>query len=203
MKKKFSLILITVFTVTFALPTFAQDLPKEEKKVWKDKLKAFYNQYKKNVAGFKNFIEEKDAAEKQIPTLEAEVDRLNGDIRNQTPQIDNLRSENSTLAQEIRTLEAESGNGPPPNPGGIPSTGLAFTVQIGAYTKITGLNGGTSGQFHAVPDGSVTKYMIGVFTNYNEAQMMRDALRSMGAKDAFVVAYQDGNRVPITDDLKN
>ena len=200
MKKNFSLILIAVFAILFASSAFSQELSKEESKVWKDKLKAFYGQYKKDLAGFKKFIEDKDAAEAQIPKLEAEVNRLNDKQRQQADEIDDLRATNSFMEQQLKDLQAGADNsGGTPGPNGIPNTGVAFTVQIGAYTKISGVTGGNSGNFVAEGDGAVTKYMIGIFDNYDEAKEMRDSLRQMGAKDAFVVAYKDGNRVPVTE----
>ena len=184
MKKNISLVLIAIFAVMLSFPALSQELPKAEAKVWKDKLKAFYGQYKKDLAGFKKFIEDKDAAEAQIPKLEAEVNRLNDKQRQQADEIDDLRAENSLIEQQIKDLESIAANGGSgsPSPGGVPSAGVAFTVQLGSNSESVD-----------------TKYIIGIFDNYPQAQTMRDSLRKMGVKDAFVVAYKDGSRVPVTD----
>lgn len=41
------------------------------------------------------------------------------------------------------------------------------------------------------------KYTIGNYNTYNEARKMRDNIRTKKYKDAFVVAYENGNRIPV------
>jgi len=188
--------------LVLALPSIAQDeLPKEEEKAWKNRLKSFYKQYKKDLAGFKDYVETNEANAAKVGQLESEVSRLNEKSRAQTSELDNLRTENSNLQDQVLELQSKvnDGGSNTGGGGGIPQQGLVFTVQIGAYTTINGVDGGSSNNFNSEVEGDVTKYMIGIFDNYQAAEMMRNNLRKMGVKDAWVVAYQDGQRVPVSD----
>lgn len=185
MKKNFSLILIAVFTMLFTIPTFSQELPKEVEKEWKDKLKAFYNQYKKDLGGFKQFIEDKDAVEAQVPKLKSEVERLKSKYDKNQDEIANLNSEINLNEMRLKQLKEEGGNGSSGGSSGggagvVPTTGIAFTVELGS-------------------SDAGMKYIIGIFDNYPQAQTMRDSLRKMGVKDAFIIAYKDGTQVPVTE----
>ena len=57
---------------------------------------------------------------------------------------------------------------------------------------------------HAVKQqvGPVYKYRVGSSKSYAEACRMRDTLRRNGFPDAFVVAFEDGQRIPLEAALK-
>ena len=61
-----------------------------------------------------------------------------------------------------------------------------------------------SGVPHAVQQqvGAVHKYRVGSTDSYAEACRMRDTLRRNGFPDAFVVAFEDGQRIPLEAALK-
>jgi hypothetical protein len=88
-----------------------------------------------------------------------------------------------------------------------PSTakpGIVYKVQIGAFrnkdlTKYFNNNKNFSGD---VDSDGAKKYTLGEFVEYWEADNFKKYLREMGVKDAWVVAYKDGNRVPIKDALE-
>jgi cation transport regulator ChaC len=76
-------------------------------------------------------------------------------------------------------------------------------VQIGAYI------GKDLSQFVSSNDdmaqevaGNVQKYTLGTFTDYWQADKFKKHLRRMGVKDAWIVPYKDGSRVPMKDVLE-
>ena len=46
------------------------------------------------------------------------------------------------------------------------------------------------------------RYTLGEFRDYWEADKFKKYLREMGVKDAWIVPYKDGKRVPIKDVLE-
>ncbi len=79
---------------------------------------------------------------------------------------------------------------------------MKFTVQIGAYhfpknfryknvelkpVAITGF-----------PDG-ITRFTMGMYTTYHEAQLLRDEARRRGVKDAWVTGVYQGKRVVLSE----
>lgn len=77
--------------------------------------------------------------------------------------------------------------------------GLVFAVQVGAFrnpipqdhfTGFSPLRGDRVG------DG-ITRYSAGLFVQYDRADAAKNSIRQMGYSDAFVVAYLNGQRVPL------
>jgi len=77
-------------------------------------------------------------------------------------------------------------------------------VQIGAFknkdlAKYFENNKNFSGDVDA--DG-VKKYTLGYFNDYWEADNFKKYIREMGVKDAWIVAYKNGQRVNLRDVLE-
>lgn len=78
-------------------------------------------------------------------------------------------------------------------------TGVIFKVQIGAFRNripvehFTGLTPLTAEKL----DNGITRYTVGIFYDMPTAQMARAQVRSVGYDDAFIVAFLNGERIPI------
>ena len=81
--------------------------------------------------------------------------------------------------------------------------GLVYKVQIGAFKNpipqnlfkgITPIAGETTSQ-------GLTRYMAGVFVKYTTADFAKNQIRDFGYRDAFVVAFLNGKRIPINQAL--
>lgn len=79
--------------------------------------------------------------------------------------------------------------------------GLFFTVQVGVYSKpvpldklfnITPLNS-------ELTETAKVRYTTGIYLDSERARMRKDAAVGNGVKDAFVTAYLNGKRIPMTD----
>lgn len=77
--------------------------------------------------------------------------------------------------------------------------GLFFRVQVGAFAKP--INENVYSAFSPITmerlTGQLIKYMAGYFTEEAKATTARNQIRGLGFKDAFLVAYCDGVRIPI------
>jgi hypothetical protein len=76
-------------------------------------------------------------------------------------------------------------------------------VQIGAFLNKEDLVkfAGNNKNFNAETDNSVQKFTLGVFKDYWQADTFKKYLRQMGVKDAWIVCFKDGQRVPLKDVL--
>ncbi len=85
-------------------------------------------------------------------------------------------------------------------------TGIVFKVQLGAFTKDVPAEVvnqlldlvATNGLEHGKNDEGLTVYTTGNFTDMNSANELKASLVEKGIKDAFVTAYQHGNRISVT-----
>ena len=80
---------------------------------------------------------------------------------------------------------------------------LQFKVQIGAYRfpqnfKYPHLQNFGDADIRDYPDG-ITRFTMGVFTTLNEADALRQKIRSAGTDDAWVIPFYNGQRIFMED----
>lgn len=202
MKAKLSLLLLISFVL--GMNVVQAQLSKPEKKVWKTKAKA----YKKHPETLKAFTEEHDAfmsrvtsLNNQLKALQTKFSEKDERIEQLTEENENLRAELSSSKRKVQELMAQ----PRPVAQGDDVTGLVFKVQIGAFNEDKGLTEYAENQKNFAEDKTedpYTKYTLGVFRDYWEADKFKKYLRSMGVKQAWIVSYKDGTRIPIKDVLE-
>ena len=87
------------------------------------------------------------------------------------------------------------------------SSGVEYKVQIGAFRNAlpAALFAAFDPMWAQSLASGITRYMAGSFDGYDPAVVARDAIRSLGYSDAFVVRFVDGERVrasrPPVEDL--
>lgn len=170
---------------------------------------------KKNIV---NHIQKADGLNKDIKTLREEIKVLQQQVQSGIAQkptekkaIENLLVRDVVPITEVITIQTiETGisltgsEGTYSNDNPIPIKkevvkGLVFRVQIGAFSKPVPNN--TFKEFHPISGDPVRpgliRYVAGLFNTRSTAEQARDQIRNMGYRDAFVVAYCDGERVPV------
>lgn len=82
--------------------------------------------------------------------------------------------------------------------------GIVFKVQIGAFRKAVPEE--TFSDMTPVMgerlDNGLTRYTAGLFTTFDQAASAKDKVRGRGYRDAFVVAYRDGRRIPLGEAMR-
>ena len=207
--KLFNIVLCCVFAFMFILPeiSHAQDLSKKERKRIKKEAKQRAKQIKSmKPADYLKEKEEMQATREKASTLESQVNTLQSSVSSKETEVKKLQDEVRRLemqVQEARAAAEQTKN--------IPVTttdqydeGLVFRVQIGAYRNKDLEKYMTSDAMNEEKgDEGMAKYTLGNFRDYWEADKFKKYLREMGVKDAWIVPYQDGVRVPIKDVLEN
>lgn len=184
----------------------AQKLTKEEKaeeKAWAKKMKTL------KPLDYKRMVEEKGQLEQAALDAKSELERCNGTQSAKDEEILKLRATVDTLQSQVASAPAVVSTSKTAKQGksqtaSTAKPGLVFKVQIGSFrnkdlTKYFNNTKNFSGDVDA--DGA-KKYTLGEFTEYWEADNFKKYLREMGVKDAWVVSYKDGNRIPIKDALE-
>jgi hypothetical protein len=82
--------------------------------------------------------------------------------------------------------------------------GVVFKVQIGAFRSAPPDDafGDLSPVTGERLENGLTRYSAGLFTGFEGANAARDLVRERGYRDAFVVAYRDGVRIPLSEALR-
>ena len=82
--------------------------------------------------------------------------------------------------------------------------GIVFKVQIGAFRKpgpVEAFSDMTPVMGETVGNGLV-RYTAGLFTGFDGAASAKEQVRDRGYRDAFVVAYHDGKRIPLGEAMR-
>jgi hypothetical protein len=82
--------------------------------------------------------------------------------------------------------------------------GLIYKVQIGAFRNPISpeqFNGMSPITAETTPQG-FTRYTAGFFTSFTTADQVKNEIRELGYKDAFVVVFLNGKRISVADALK-
>jgi septal ring factor EnvC (AmiA/AmiB activator) len=169
---------------------------KAAEKEWAKKLKSL------KPLQYKALVEEKDKLQQQVNEATSQAAQCRDNMTA-------IQSENERLKREMEELNAkvvqstQTQNQVTATSGGV-VPGVIFKVQIGAFrNKDLSKYLNNSKNFSGDTDADGTrKYTLGAFTDYWEADNFKKYLREMGVKDAWVVAYKDGNRISIKEALE-
>jgi len=198
---------LLVFTLSLLIGFSAlAQLSKEEKKEWKTKYKA----YKKDLEGFKELVEENSTLKSQLSTAKRQLSNLQSEMGDKDAKIAEMQDQVTRAKAQVaaaRDAEMAARNSQPAKPSNdyspMSTEGVVFKVQIGAFekkdmSKFFDNNPMFSGQ----DEDGMQKITIGFFRDYWEADTFKKYVREMGVKDAWIVPFKDGKRVPIKDVLE-
>ena len=198
--KKSIIVFFCLALIVASTQSFAQ-LSKKEKKEWKKKAK----EYAKNPSNLKQLTEDKATADNTVSTLNQKVSQLQSSLSEKDSKIATLEDQLSQARGQLTAANAEltALKENPTNSMDF-SKGVVFKVQIGAFknknlAKYFENNPNFGGE---AKDSEPQKLTIGVFRDYWEADTFKKYMREMGVKDAWIVPYQDGQRVEIKDVLE-
>lgn len=177
-----------------------ETLSKPEKKKWKKIARNF----KKNPDALKLLTEEReyyqDEAEQMrmnINHLKADLDAKDRLIADMQQEIERLGMQVTQSKETLQTLSAEN----------VPEEdwdeGIVFKVQIGAYSQLeVPENVKEAKNMSLETSNDMKKIIVGAFRNYEKANQLKEFMRTMGVKDAWIVSYKDGIRVSIEKAMK-
>ena len=180
-------------------------MTKAELKEWKKKAKAL----SKNPMELKRIMDENEDLSGKVTSLNTKNKSLMSQVEDKNAKISDLQDDMAKLRSDLSAAKAQaasaaaeeesSGGG-----GQRMMKGVVFKVQIGAFrNKDLSKYFENNENFGGENDGDGTqKITLGQFKDYWEADTFKKYLREMGVKDAWIVPYKDGVRVPIKDVLE-
>jgi len=203
------IIALFLFSIT-AVPevAVAQKLSKKERKrLKKEKKKRLKELKKMSEADFQKQQEQTRELTAKASELEGELSSVKSQLDKKDSEVKQLKDQVRRLQEDLQQAKAEAStaqeNVPMASSDSEYNQGLVFRVQIGAYQNQDLSSYDTSENFTAEDgDDGKQKYTLGNFRDYWEADKFKKYLRAMGVKDAWIIPYRDGSRVPIKDVLE-
>lgn len=195
-------ILFSLLCLSLLLPastlTAQRELSKQEKKEWKKTAK----EYAKNPDALAQLTKEKQELQRINNSMESDMNLLKTQVNAKDNRIASLERQIQDLNYELEAARNAEPSQPAFTPSDMPGEmipmGTIFRVQIGAFEKDKNKIPGAldTGKDLGLEDkGGMQKIVLGQFTNKEDADKLRNHLRKIGLKDAWVVKYQDGARV--------
>ena len=169
--------------------------------------KAEKKELKKQVKTLKSDLTKLKAMNEEMAALRSRVSSSEQELASSQQKVDELNTRISELEGELAAARAtEKPAAPAKEPvrerAAVDQSGLSFRVQLGGYKNLNLEQfEDAAGEYVKVdPNEKGTEQItIGLFDSYTQANLFKKHLRSMGLKDAFIVPYQDGERVPLKD----
>ena len=184
---------------------------RQKKRALKDSAREYYwnlERFEDLLNARSKYQDENDSLKDAYADLLAELRRLQ-EIEDEARR---LSIENGKLNDEVNALNRNkkttvvSTPKPTPKPKPkllykVPDKGTYFTVQVGAYSynNYPNISRKAKGQTVIVERANgLNKYLIGLFSNYSQASSLKSRLLSIGMPEAWIVAYKNGVRVPMS-----
>lgn len=190
----------------------AQKLSRKERKRLKKEQKKRLKELKKmSAADFQKQQEQNKELAAKASELESQLTSAKNELSKKDAEVKQVKDQVRSLQDELQQAKAEAGaaqeNVPVStneNEDAEYNQGLVFRVQIAAYQNQDLSGYDTSENFMAEDgDDGHQKYTLGNFRDYWEADKFKKYMRAMGVKDAWIIPYRDGGRVPIKDVLED
>jgi chromosome segregation ATPase len=194
-----SIVILCLALFAFAGTDVHAQLSKKEKKEWKKKQK------KMDPADFKSLFEENGSLKGQVSNSNSQVQLLQSKVSEKDAKIAELQEKINRAEMELvaQRKKYEEDNSLDISKKTRIAKGVVFKVQIGAFrNKDLSKYLDKAESFAGESENGTQKYTLGTFTDYWEADTFKKYLREMGVKDAWIVPYKDGVRVPIKDVLE-
>ncbi|NJB87248.1 septal ring factor EnvC (AmiA/AmiB activator) [Lewinella marina] len=166
-------------------------------------------EYRQNPAALRDLVEDCERSQselvgmrQQLSSYESEAGNLQNQLSTAEASAEQAYQEIQQLRQEIATLEANQ------RPDEVITDqpqvkGVIFQVQLGAYAQNrVDPNMATGDALDLTDQNGLQKVVVSRFRTYQNAANLRDRLKQMGVKDAFVVAMNDGQRIDVQQAIK-
>ena len=170
-------------------------------------------EYRENPAALRDLVEDYERNQEQLTSLQQQQsdfqtqrDQLQQQLATAETSSEQANQQIQTLRQQIADLEARQR--PDEMITDQPAAqiqGVVFQVQLGAYAEDRNKvqsDLATGDALDLTDQNGMQKVVVSRFRTYQNAANLRDRLKKMGVKDAFVVAMNDGQRIDVQEALR-
>ena len=166
-------------------------------------------EYRENPSALRDLVEDCERRQTELTSLrqqvsgyESEAGNLQTDLATAESSAEQAYQEIQQLRQRIVTLEANQRSDEVITD--QPTVqGVIFQVQLGAYAQNrVDPDMATGDALDLTDQNGMQKVVVSRFRTYQNAANLRDRLKQMGVRDAFVVAMNNGQRLEIQEALR-
>ena len=170
-------------------------------------------EYRENPAALRDLVEEYDRNKAEATQLRQQVQSYTTQSGDMQEQLSTAEASAEQAYQEIQTLRQQLAAAEAANKSdemitdqpAVQIKGVIFQVQLGAYAQEQNkveTDMATGDALDLTDQGGMQKVVVSRFRTYQNAANLRDRLKKMGVKDAFVVAMNDGQRIEVQEAVR-
>ncbi|MDX1904006.1 MAG: hypothetical protein SFU27_07595 [Thermonemataceae bacterium] len=191
----------------------AQELDKQEEKIWQDSLekislaefKKIYLSYSKSIIELKKQKKENLYASNENLALNDEIVLLEAKLEEMKKNKPWYKAEETKENPTEETSNNTNVKTDTPLIELIPSQlseEVVFKIQVGVFNDLQLVGSPQESSLSVEEDKKMRKFMIGAFSNFTDADKFKQCLQNIGVKAAWIVAYKNQQRVPLKDVVK-
>lgn len=166
-------------------------------------------QYRDNPDALRQLVEDCENTEAQLLTARQELNRYQSQSGNEQQALSAAQAQAAQAQQEIAQLRQQlaAAQAAPRNDqvdtDRAVVQGVIFQVQLGAFAQNrVDPNLATDDALELQEQNGMQKFVVSQFRTYANAVQLRDRLRQMGVRDAFIVAKNNGQRIDVPAALR-
>ncbi len=168
-------------------------------------------EYRENPAALRDFVADCERSQEEMVAMRQQLTGYESQRSDAQNQLSTAEASAEQAYQEIQTLRQqltvlENAQRPDEMITDQPATqvkGVVFQVQLGAYAQNRVDSDMATGDALDLTDqDGMQKVVVSRFRTYQNAANLRDRLKKMGVKDAFVVAMNDGQRIDVQEAIR-
>lgn len=130
--------------------------------------------------------------QQQVSDLTDKNSGLEGELTESKNELSDANLQLEDALAKIKTLERSDAGGATLDANG----GMSFRIQIGAYNEIDLTRYFKNAKsVIAESENGVSKYLMGYFASFEEAKEFETVMRKAGFKGAWLVPYNNGDRI--------
>lgn len=166
--------------------------------------------YKQNPDALRQLVEDCETTERQLTTTRQQLDQYRSQSGSSDAALSAARNQAAAAQSEIAELRRQLAAAQAAAPANDrvdtdlqTVQGVIFQVQLGAFAQ-NQLNPSmsTGDALELDNQNGLQKFVVSQFRNYSSAEVLKNRLVKMGVKDAFIVAKNNGVRIPVPEALR-
>lgn len=157
--------------------------------------------YKQNPDALRQLVEDCMATEQQLSQLRSQSGASGAALATAQSEAAAAQAEAAQLRQQLAAFQQAANDRVDTDLQTV--QGVIFQVQLGAFRENTvdpALS--TGDELELDNQNGLQKFVVSQFRNYQSAEVLKKRLVMMGVRDAFIIAKNNGVRIPVAEALR-
>lgn len=187
-----TILTIAFLIITCLLSNFSIAQTRAEKRAERKELRKLKKMDPVQIKGMMNSLEVKGDEVRNCNRAKTELENI---LKSKELEQEDFQITNDSLRTALVEIQEKTQSQSEFGLNQVPKKGTYYCVQLGAFEKFNSSTISGAG-VTIQKDGNINKYILGAFGSMKAAEKVRKDFIKLGIKDAWIVKFKDGVRVP-------